>query len=333
MSQSILDEISAEIESISKTVRSEFDGMVGEASRILSPVGPQIIPWEPMATGVLAPARPSELGVDAGRARKILNFNGMDPAETYDLVRRLNGQRELSESVLGEFAEEGNGAVSDLQFTASSPQPKLQFVKWPWDKDPIPGNPVPADLPVDDFTAQIMKTSPTLVAEWESLKKKGWNVVYRKGPTETVGGEQGKNGTIYIDPNYKNDPWKLTQAFAHEFGHATNPTFLTEFHTKDEHVRKWLDSEGYAALNNIKIQREIIASMGKDYDIGINGANDAASIALFNAEYDKAMAAGFPKDAQADAARVIGDYFGDHNHPSADGSLTYRQFYEKQAGK
>ncbi|MDN3369987.1 type VI secretion system tip protein VgrG, partial [Ralstonia pseudosolanacearum] len=92
-----------------------------------------------------------------------------------------------------------------------------------------------------------------------------------------------------------------TQTLAHEVGHATY-AFKPDYSSKAAYVNGTLADEGAATMNNVKIQREILAKDGQDIGIAGNSANHAA----YNKAYDQ-----FLKDGNAEAARqAIGAQFG-----------------------
>ncbi|WP_169815578.1 hypothetical protein [Nocardia inohanensis] len=61
----------------------------------------QVQPWLPMVSGALSPA--PRLGLESeGERSTVYNFNGLDQAEAYQCVKRLNDQESMVESVIGE---------------------------------------------------------------------------------------------------------------------------------------------------------------------------------------------------------------------------------------
>ncbi|MEJ8852788.1 DUF2345 domain-containing protein, partial [Variovorax rhizosphaerae] len=175
---------------------------------------------------------------------------------------------------------------------------------------------------VDEFVAK----SPTLQKDLEKLKSAGWSIDY---------GEVGKGSyadraakIINLDGALVDDPARATQILAHETGHALYP-YKENLSSKAAYVNGCLADEGAATLNNIKVQREIIANGGED--IGIAG--DSKNHAAYNGAYDKFLG---DKNKQA-AINSIGKIFGNNeitsttNQPYAD---YYGSYYPgKSRGK
>jgi type VI secretion system secreted protein VgrG len=119
-----------------------------------------------------------------------------------------------------------------------------------------------------------------------------------------------------IDGNLKSDPKAATQTLAHEVGHATYP-YSENVSSKAAYVNGTLADEGAATMNNIKVQREILA---KGTDIGIAG--NSANHAAYNKAYDE-----FVKDGDAAKARqAIGSIFGSGEKTSTTGQ-SYADYY------
>ena len=124
---------------------------------------------------------------------------------------------------------------------------------------------------------------------------------------------------IVIDGGLQGNPAAATQVLAHEVGHATYP-YVAHFSSKEVYVHGALADEGAATLNNIKVQREILANQGPDIQLAGSQANHAA----YNAAYDQ-----FLQDGNADAARrVIGNIFSSGEAPSgATDGKSYYDYY------
>jgi type VI secretion system secreted protein VgrG len=166
--------------------------------------------------------------------------------------------------------------------------------------------------------------SPSLQKDLAQLQKDGWKIEY--GPPG--GGSTANRGTktILIDGNEKGNPTAVTQSLAHEVGHATYP-YKPDVSSKDAYVKGALADEGAATLNNIKVQREILANGGPDIGIAGNPANQAG----YNAAYDQYL-----KDGDAKKARdAMGATFGtgeitsNTHQPYAD---YYGDWYDKTYG-
>lgn len=113
----------------------------------------------------------------------------------------------------------------------------------------------------------------------------------------------------------------VTQTLSHEAGHATYP-YKSDFSSKSAYVNGALADEGAATMNNIKVQREILANGGPDIGIAGNGANHP----VYNKAYDQLL-----KDSNATAARqTIGQQFGNGEISSVKvggKNLTYNEYY------
>lgn len=163
--------------------------------------------------------------------------------------------------------------------------------------------------------AAIADKSPTLKAELKALEKDGWQVRYGKPGGGTFADRTSK--TITIDPNGKTDPKGLVQSLAHEVGHARyHPKF--DYTSSKAYLKGALGDEGEATINNIKVQREIVARGGPD--IGIAG--DPKNHAAYNKAYDHYLKTG----DRAAARDTIGTVYGNHEHTSTTGQ-TYRAYY------
>jgi type VI secretion system secreted protein VgrG len=71
-----------------------------------------------------------------------------------------------------------------------------------------------------------------------------------------------KTQTITVDKGALNDPARTVQLLSHESGHAMY-TPKDDFSSRDAYLNSKLSDEGAATLNNIKVQREILANGGR----------------------------------------------------------------------
>jgi len=173
---------------------------------------------------------------------------------------------------------------------------------------PAAGTPVTVD-------PALLKQSPTLAGQLDALKKDGWNVQYGAAGGGSFCDKVGK--TITIDANQAGNPAMLAQTVSHEAGHALYKGAI-DTASKAKYVSSQLADEGAATLNNIKVQREIIANGGPNIGIAGNSANHAA----YNAAFDA-----FAKDGDAAKARdAIGAIFGNGERTSNTGQ-TYTDYY------
>lgn len=181
-------------------------------------------------------------------------------------------------------------------------------------KPPAPSPAPAAGTPVVPDAA-LLKQSPTLTTQLDALKKDGWTIEYGKAGGGSFCNKRLKQ--IVIDPSRAADPKALTRTLSHEVGHALYKASI-DSSTKAAYIRSQLADEGAATLNNILVQREIIANKGPDIGISGNPANQAA--------YNKAFDA-FVKDGNATAARdAIGAIFGSGEKTSTTGQ-SYSDYY------
>lgn len=161
--------------------------------------------------------------------------------------------------------------------------------------------------------------SPALQQQIRDLQSQGWTVQWGAAGGGSSADRQAR--TITIDPNGRANPAGLTQTLAHEVGHALYP-YRADLSTRETYLRGALADEGAATLNNIRVQREIIANGGPDIGIAGQPRNHPA----YNAAYDQYL-----RDGNAAAARdTIGGVFRNGETAStttATGPQTYEQYY------
>jgi len=148
----------------------------------------------------------------------------------------------------------------------------------------------------------LVALSPSLQADLEVLRKKGWEIEY--GP-EGGGSFASRTSTpprIVIADRYKENGILATRVLAHEAGHALYPyeeklLSLDDYvngasvdKAANEYVNGALADEGAATLYNIRIQREILEASNPKIDIGISGPKDEEELALYNSIYDAMIA-------------------------------------------
>jgi hypothetical protein len=163
--------------------------------------------------------------------------------------------------------------------------------------------------------AAIVKLSPTLTGQLAALEKDGWTVQYGASGAGTFA--SGDTKTITIDPNGKGDPTGLVRSLSHEVGHASD-TRPIDTSSSSKYVHSRLSREGEATLNNIQVQREILAAGGPD--IGISG--DPKNHAAYDAAYDAYVRSG----DRAAARDAIGQVYGNDERTSNTGQ-TYNDYY------
>jgi|GEM_PF-4929646 len=181
------------------------------------------------------------------------------------------------------------------------------------------------DVPGNTSTSGVVKTglspevdalaakSPSLQADLKQLQNEGWTIKYGAAGAGSTADRSQK--VITIDSSY--NAQQATQVLAHEVGHATYKGGV-DYSTKQNYVNSMLADEGAATLNNIKVQREIIANGGPDVGIAGNSANHAK----YNNIYDNYL-----KDGNAaKACKDIGAIFDQGERTSVDGKK-YSEYY------
>lgn len=164
---------------------------------------------------------------------------------------------------------------------------------------------------------QLAAKSPSLQRDLQTLNDSGWEVGYGRAGGGSYADRTSRPPKITIDGAQRSNPISATQTLAHEVGHATYP-YKLDVSSKPAFVNGALADEGAATLNNIKVQREILANGGPDIGIAGNHANHAA----YNKTYDQ-----FLKDGNAQAAREsIGKQFGQGEITSNTGQ-PYADYY------
>ena len=166
---------------------------------------------------------------------------------------------------------------------------------------------------------QLVSKSTSLQNDLKRLSDKEWVIRYG---TENEGSSANRTRKeIVIDLNEKNNSELIVQTLAHETGHALYD-YKLDYSSKSSYIAGALADEGAATLNNIKIQREILATGGPDIQISGNSGN----YAVYNKAYDQ-----FLNDGNADMARkVIGSQFGTGEHASVkvnEKNLNYNEYY------
>ncbi|WP_310589928.1 PAAR domain-containing protein [Fibrella aestuarina] len=165
-----------------------------------------------------------------------------------------------------------------------------------------------------DFDA-FAALSPTLQDQIRTLQSQGWTFQYG-----TPGGgsfADRSTQTITVDPNERGNPTALGQTVSHETGHALYP-YRADVSSRNAYVRGALADEGAATLNNIRIQREIVANGGADIGIAGNPANQQA----YNNAYNQ-----YERDGNEARARdTIGGIFGRGERTSTT-NQPYEDYY------
>ncbi|WP_193142059.1 type VI secretion system Vgr family protein, partial [Enterobacter hormaechei] len=177
-------------------------------------------------------------------------------------------------------------------------------------------------MPFSEDVVKEINKSPTLQTQLKDLKDKGWAIQ----PGAAGGGSYAdtNNKLIVMDPEHMEDTATTVQTLAHEAGHATYPVAV-DSSSKESFINSQLMDEGGATLNNIKIQREILANGGIDIDI----AGSAENLKAYNSAYDKMVSGEL---SRIDAAKAIGKVYGKGEIASGT-NLNYNDYYGGFYGK
>ncbi|KSZ03187.1 type IV secretion protein Rhs, partial [Enterobacter sp. 50858885] len=208
---------------------------------------------------------------------------------------------------------------------ATRPKPTTKFASAP----PLKGSYVYQNnsynsdvMPFSEDVVKEINKSPTLQTRLKDLKDKGWAIQ----PGAAGGGSYAdtNNKLIVMDPEHMEDTATTVQTLAHEAGHATYPVAV-DSSSKESFINSQLMDEGGATLNNIKIQREILANGGIDIDI----AGSAENLKAYNSAYDKMVSGEL---SRIDAAKAIGKVYGKGEIASGT-NLNYNDYYGGFYGK
>ena len=208
---------------------------------------------------------------------------------------------------------------------ASRPKPTTKFAAAP----PLKGSYVYQNnsynsdvMPFSEDVVKEINKSPTLQTQLKDLKDKGWAI--QPGAAGGWSYADTNNKLIVMDPEHMEDTATTVQTLAHEAGHATYPVAV-DASSKENFINSQLMDEGGATLNNIKIQREILANGGIDIDI----AGSAENLKAYNSAYDKMVSGEL---SRIDAAKAIGKVYGKGEIASGT-NLNYNDYYGGFYGK
>ncbi|MBF2789242.1 type VI secretion system tip protein VgrG [Enterobacter asburiae] len=163
----------------------------------------------------------------------------------------------------------------------------------------------------------LVDKSPTMKNDIATLKKRGWTFEEGEAGKGTFANRQKR--VITVDKNEFGNPNAVVQSLSHESGHALYEPNI-DFSSRDAYLNSTLSDEGAATLNNIRVQREIIANKGGDIGIAGNPANQTQ----YNRIYDS-LERGAIKESEA--RTQIGRIFGKGEQTSTTG-----QYYEDYYG-
>ncbi len=168
---------------------------------------------------------------------------------------------------------------------------------------------------------QLAAKSPTLEHDIAKLQKDGWHIEYGPANQGSSTNKSGHPPTIVIDGADRENPKAVVQGLAHETGHALYQG-TPDYSSRTSYVNSELADEGAATMNNIKVQREILAHGGPNISIAGNPDNAPA----YNAAYNR-----FLHDGDASAARAaIGHVYGTGEYASVPVNgqyVNYQTYY------
>jgi type VI secretion system secreted protein VgrG len=167
----------------------------------------------------------------------------------------------------------------------------------------------------DSESVNLINKSPTLQAQLKELKENHWVIQ----PGIAGGGSYtlGEQKVIIVDPEHMVDANETVQTLAHEAGHAVYPV-AQDHSSRENFIKSQLLDEGGATLNNIKIQREILANGGSDIDVAAGSDQTATA---YNRIYDEMISGDI---SRKNAMKTIGDIIGKDEIASG----TDQKYYE-----
>lgn len=163
----------------------------------------------------------------------------------------------------------------------------------------------------------LVEKSPTMKQDITTLKKRGW--VFKEGEAGKGTSADRQGRIITVDKSQMNNAAKVVQSLSHESGHALYKPNI-DLSSKNSYLNSTLSDEGAATLNNIRVQREIIANQGGDIGIAGNAANQKD----YNSIFDSLQKGDI---TESDARMKIGRIFGKGEQTS-----TTKEFYEDYYG-
>ena len=169
---------------------------------------------------------------------------------------------------------------------------------------------------LSDEVLNLAARSPSLMDGLRVLEEAGWEITF--GSAGAGSSANRARQQIILDPvHVSGDPAQAIQVLSHEVGHARY-NYVPDHSSRDAFLAGTLADEGAATMENIRVQREILASGGPDIGIAGNWANHGE----YNAAYDE-----FLRTGDATAARErIGQIFGNNEVTSTTGQ-TYAEYY------
>ena len=162
----------------------------------------------------------------------------------------------------------------------------------------------------------MVEKSPTLKNDITTLKKRGW--VFKEGEAGKGTFADRQKRVITVDKNELGNAKDVVQSVSHESGHALYKPNI-DVSSREAYLNSTLSDEGAATLNNIKVQREIIANQGGDIGIAGNYANQSQYNKIFDSYQNGSL-------TESEARSQIGRIFGQGERTSTTGQL-YEDYY------
>lgn len=196
----------------------------------------------------------------------------------------------------------------------------------------VPHEPNPRPVAVDyvktglgDGVDKLLAKSPTAEEQLRKLLAAGWAITWAKpgDASSTDAGIPG-GGTIYITAAVSGNPRGIAQQLAHELGHFAFGS-NADLSSSQACLRAEGDGEGAATINNITIEREILADGGPDIGVGSGSPDPIDTVQQYNTIYDQAARYG----DWAGARDRIGSIYLQSEH---DGSTPPRSYHDIYSG-
>ncbi|MFS2053609.1 type VI secretion system Vgr family protein, partial [Variovorax sp. CT11-76] len=178
----------------------------------------------------------------------------------------------------------------------------------------LPAAAAPA-TPQSAATSGSSIKSKVLAEQMKRLKDANWKIVY--GPNGKGSHTNLQTKRITLDSDVKTNPAMFHEHLAHELGHALYPGKI-DLQSKESYIDSMLMSEGAAQMNEITVQRELLA-MGAD---DIKATTNPIHMAIYNGAYDNALKTG---DTES-AIRTMGTIYG-----TGKTSTTQESYYDYYA--
>lgn len=182
----------------------------------------------------------------------------------------------------------------------------------------------------------LVAESPTLTAEIQYLKASGWSIGWGDASQASNTTYSSRGDSIVISQTYQRDVASVVSQLAHEVGHALSlPTLsdwllpLTSNAASDEgysyastNTSVELVGEGFATLNNVAIQQEILTNTGGiQPDTGVNIRVASANATINVPQYQSIFNDYVNGEDAFTAATQIGGIYRNNEIPGGDQSM------------